>query len=656
MLRLIHLSDIHYSKDSIEDIVTFVLPSLLKDIEKSHVDNKINLVFLTGDLIDKGGISFSGGIETAFEEFQEIFIKGIIEKTGLSRDEIFFCPGNHDIDLNRDEGIVDENLTSKLKNTEEVNKFIDSNKKDGIRRIIPFKDFERKFRSGFKGSFDISNFQSTYNKKIENKNIGVACLNSAWRCFDSQNDKGRIILGERQVTRPKKIIGNSDLKIALIHHHHDWLAEFDKENVLPLIEKEFDILLCGHVHQAQSNLNTTNYGSIFISVAPSNWSSNLRSKNRSYGIGYQIISIDSKKIEVEYRKYVHEKQQFVPNTDIGNDSGKLYFDLPRKEASYKGNEKNSPYVDAFLLFEKGPQFYKELRTHLIAVFKKLGKVYDYMEEISPEEQSNFGVLYNAGLHAFYNSKAKWLFTVYPKEHRYALSEDEEDDLIAKLEKENRYMICYESGEELCKKSDRVYSLVTDHTKGASNLCEFMEKVWEDEKKIRILTLPGPSNHPEVKKRNSIIGKFLGQKLFSGKNNLMILSNKFESWERVDATCIADEYLEFLKIEDDNIHNTFICVNDEVALGIIDSIQKGCYRKPNQLNLSIFGFDGISEMCNYFNESLRGGTMKISWDGFRRHTEVILASEVKSSNKKPINVKAEPIEYIINAKSIPNFDR
>jgi len=94
------------------------------------------------------------------------------------------------------------------------------------------------------------------------------------------------------------------------------------------------------------------FGNIFISIA--NSSIGDHPKEREYANGYTIVDLyPNEKIEVHYRKYIEVKNCFVPNTEIGIESGKTTFYIPKKEAMLQF-EKNKRILDSIKnrFFEK----------------------------------------------------------------------------------------------------------------------------------------------------------------------------------------------------------------------------------------------------------------------------------------------------------------
>lgn len=345
-MRIVHISDFHIESRGLEDLKNYVIKPLIKDLAKYNSEKKIDMIAFSGDLVDKGGMSFNDDIELAFLYFQELVIEPIAEAIKLPLEHFFFVPGNHDVVHKADKEVNEKGLLSILKNAEKVNNFIDSEDTDGIKRILPFKSFERDYYQNFSGEFELSNFQSTFKFEAGERSVGVSCFNTAWRCYDSKTDYQNIILGERQITRSRDLIEDCDIKIGIIHHPLDELAMFESKQIESMLIKDYDILFYGHVHEGSNWSKTNLMGSTIISVAPSNWTTNVRNQNISYANGYAIVDFTlNSNVEISHRRYSHVKESYVANTDLGDDFGKTNYLLPKegeiakKEDEYKIIEK-----------------------------------------------------------------------------------------------------------------------------------------------------------------------------------------------------------------------------------------------------------------------------------------------------------------------------
>jgi hypothetical protein len=198
-MRIVHLSDIHLDKNHLQDVKTYVVPSLIKDLSRFNSEIPIDLVLFSGDLIDRGGASF-GNVLAGLQSFEETIINPMSEALSLKQDRIFFAPGNHDIDRKADNPFVDLGLSQSLINVEAVNAFIHGNNCVGIERMKDFKFFEDYFYATSPHVIQATHFQSSFSFVIDDLRIGLTCFNSAWRCYDRESDKKSLIVGEPQVS------------------------------------------------------------------------------------------------------------------------------------------------------------------------------------------------------------------------------------------------------------------------------------------------------------------------------------------------------------------------------------------------------------------------------------------------------------------------
>jgi predicted MPP superfamily phosphohydrolase len=333
-MRVVHLSDFHLDKNKLKDMSQFTLKALIKDLKSYHEQKPIDIIAFTGDLIDKGGTSFKD-TEEGFFSFTSMVIDPICSELNIHRERFLFVPGNHDINKNLDKKTGEIGLKNALTSTELVNEYIEDNDETGRNRMKPFKEFEEVFYSSISnGEYQLTDFGSSFIIETDKYGtVGISCLNSAWRCYDSSHDKNQIILGERQVTTSLQFIENCDIKIALTHHPLDWLADFEREDIEAIITREYDMLFCGHVHSGSSWSKSGMNNSLFYSIAPANWAAQIRSSDRKYANGYSIIDFNKGEgnITVSHRRYSYRKNSYDPNTDLGDNNGVEVNNIPGSE-------------------------------------------------------------------------------------------------------------------------------------------------------------------------------------------------------------------------------------------------------------------------------------------------------------------------------------
>ena len=85
-------------------------------------------------------------------------------------------------------------------------------------------------------------------REINDIKIGIVGLDSSWRSTGSGNkERGKLYIGECQIDNLYNEIKKADLKICLMHHPLDWIADFEMTTIERKLN-QFDLVLRGHVH------------------------------------------------------------------------------------------------------------------------------------------------------------------------------------------------------------------------------------------------------------------------------------------------------------------------------------------------------------------------------------------------------------------------
>lgn len=315
MIRILHLTDFHLNNRTLEDWNKFYKTALFNKIDEIQTVRKIDLVLFTGDMIDKAGKDF-GSVKNGLESFKQNIILPLLEKLDLDISRFILCPGNHDINRFKDDEIDENGIKTTLITTEKVIDFIkkadnnDSYKR--IERIKEYKEFEKKLYRDIINK-DQSVFKFSLKTEIDGIKVGISSLNSSWRCY-GDNDFQNIILGENQINNNYLFIKDCDIKIALIHHQLDWFKNFERSTIFSHINKNFDLVLSGHVHEGMSNMTTGFTGNCFYNVSPSGLNQ-IRTDSKNFSNGFTVIDYNDS-ISCHYLKYNHDQLCFVDNTDL----------------------------------------------------------------------------------------------------------------------------------------------------------------------------------------------------------------------------------------------------------------------------------------------------------------------------------------------------
>lgn len=323
-MRIVHISDLHLSQHNLDSFKRFYLAALINDLKKFHRREKIEMIFLTGDLVDQGGHSLGAD---CFQAVEQAFIRPVLDELDLTNDKIIILPGNHDVNSSMKDPISENGLFA-LQGVDEVNTFVSAHKNkwhDGINRMKPYKTFEGEFYKGVAHCY-LSNFESCFViESQEHLKIGIAALNSAWRCSPAP-PPDKLLLGTHQILEAKDyfIKNGTHFNFLLIHHPLDTFEHFEKPEIKGFISNfGFHVVLCGHTHHADQASHIGVSGNLFYSTAKSAFS-NPRESYDKYKPGYAIMdfNINAKghvEVESHFRKYIHQRVSFDKDVETSDD-------------------------------------------------------------------------------------------------------------------------------------------------------------------------------------------------------------------------------------------------------------------------------------------------------------------------------------------------
>jgi len=246
VLTFLHISDIHFEPDNKDQkMVLSKLLNLIQDISEGKWNSLsevfkgrlcLDFIFCTGD------IAYSG--KPSEYKLAKEFFDDLLEITGLKKEQLFFVPGNHDVDWDR---LPD--LEISIESDKDADEFFSS--EDKLRKFIePFHGYQEFTRHYFpERQFDEYRCYYTAILNIRGVSVGVAGLNSAWplRKWGEEVEKKEFqLLGKRPLEDALKSISEADLKIVLFHHPIHWLADVEENVIKMLLGKYANLVLTGH--------------------------------------------------------------------------------------------------------------------------------------------------------------------------------------------------------------------------------------------------------------------------------------------------------------------------------------------------------------------------------------------------------------------------
>lgn len=358
-MRIIHFSDFHLDFDQITRCVDLV-NRMIQALQQVHQEKAIDVIVFSGDLIDRAGCNFSvPKMKTGFEKFEEIVIKPITTALGLPANRFIFTLGNHDVDREAETKRANTNLTKKLKDAAEVDRFI--NQKDvetKIPRIAEYNKFRNDYwdRNKSDADVDVTPFQMGIKLNINGARVGFNCLNTAWRCY-SDTDNGTIVTGKSQITRERSFFNDCQLTFAVGHHLPSMMNSFESVDLEKVMAANFEAGFFGHTHSEDGKMITRPQGSCFFFTAPGTLTWNISEKS-VFGNGFMVVDYEKSENYVDAQKYYQdENEDFVKDNNYG-DKGVWHKQLP-------GSSVMRTMANSLFLQKKDEQFYSNAYVNSI---------------------------------------------------------------------------------------------------------------------------------------------------------------------------------------------------------------------------------------------------------------------------------------------------
>lgn len=249
MVRLLHLSDIHFSKRS---NTHYDLDQHVRDELSAELKTQLQHGAFTGCVIT-GDIAFSGN-DIEYDEALK-FLSTLSEELGFPLGSIWIVPGNHD--YNR--GAADDSRILR----DLIRDFRKFKEADLNKQIVEYStSIEHKDKlfnpltayNGFAKQFncDISSEKSFWDAQIqlsENPKVNLylrglnSCLISSFE-DDDKNDHTKMIMSLRQCQLGPKTDG---IKMSLCHHPISWIR--NGKELQTQLGNSFHVQLFGHEHE-----------------------------------------------------------------------------------------------------------------------------------------------------------------------------------------------------------------------------------------------------------------------------------------------------------------------------------------------------------------------------------------------------------------------
>lgn len=248
-IAFIHLSDIHFRKDSNSagDIDKDLRESIIYDIKHNAIDSLENIQ----GLLIGGDIAFSGNADE-YQEAQK-FIAELVSILKIREYDVYCVPGNHDVNrstikelstIYEDQCRIDEQTT--IDDADKIYSNLIGRKKYPNLLYDPIEEYNE-----FAGKYqcDLSSEHPYWEKQFRVEDNFKICLRGLNSCLISNEDDNKydddfrpMYIGQSQI--PSK---NDDTLTIVLCHHPIECWKF-KEELMSRMDKRADIQLYGHKH------------------------------------------------------------------------------------------------------------------------------------------------------------------------------------------------------------------------------------------------------------------------------------------------------------------------------------------------------------------------------------------------------------------------
>ena len=338
VITWLHLSDWHQHGNSFDRDV--VRDAVVRDIQgraKIHPSlANLDFIFFTGDLANYG-------IKTEYEAAGREFLEPVRQAASAEKDRLFLIPGNHDIDRSSFE-FLPTGLQTPFADDATAQKWLTVGKTRD-RLLDPFEAYDK-----FVAQYGVPGFGAFARScviPVKGVKIGLFGCNSALMCARNKGSDGQVndlsflTVGEMQIRKPLDEIAEADLRIGLIHHPFEWLREFDRRQVEPLLKGKCHFILRGHEHVSQVEIvNGTNGKCIQVPAGASY--DRRKTADPIYVNAYNFVTFDTEtqRGTVYLRCLNRRGDEWIADTETSS-GGQFPISLP-KPRTPRGSKAATP--------------------------------------------------------------------------------------------------------------------------------------------------------------------------------------------------------------------------------------------------------------------------------------------------------------------------
>ncbi|WP_195971403.1 metallophosphoesterase family protein [Clostridium thermobutyricum] len=247
MIRWLQISDIHfnfsnYSTKKMRDM-------LIKSIINKYTDKKFDFITITGDLAFRGG---------SYNKSLSKFILDLSTSCGVTEDNIFIVPGNHDLTRSP----MRTRLITSITNTDNLINEVQLLDTDTLKELHKSQNkFWKMYKEITKRTYDKDSLHF-----IEKRDkFNIINLNTCLLCGQDNEEGNLSIFLNKLYDVLHNNLDSNKINVAIGHHNIECFCIGEQEKIINnFVDEGVDLYLCGHSHKPKVSVENNNDREFYI--------------------------------------------------------------------------------------------------------------------------------------------------------------------------------------------------------------------------------------------------------------------------------------------------------------------------------------------------------------------------------------------------------
>lgn len=344
----LHLSDFHIGKDNYAQskIIEYILEEIKIETDKN---NKLDFIFITGDLANKGLLG-------EFKSFEDLFVVPLLEIMGDQfSSRVFTVPGNHDVDRKKAKAVKRYDILNEIQSFLDPTEEALEDRQPLLPRFKAFNDHQWMIEM----DKWISSADGFHTRRIQlpTLEVGVLSINTSWFC-GGDGDRFMLTPGLPMVEEGLRKLKGCAVIFVLGHHPVEWMLPTDSKRFLVLLRDANAIYLHGHLHKTESATQLIGdsavlcmqAGCAFVARNDEKWLSRILWGG--FDVKSRQIHVHPKKWNADHNEWVTDIDAFPSILRIeGQDTWLLPFG--RQKQADPAKKRSAHYLDEGLKAPEG---------------------------------------------------------------------------------------------------------------------------------------------------------------------------------------------------------------------------------------------------------------------------------------------------------------